>query len=274
MRRGKEEPALIPLTPAHTAPVPGCHYPSNLSLIPLSLSLIPLQFRRNVGQSGLALHTARGQCQVSCQDLGVQTPRNQELREAGKSQEPAERGDLCSPKSCREIPWDPATHSTVGMAPSTGKRPGLVEKRKQSGMESLLSCQGQIWDIPTIPARSRGWEKLGTAWLQPGCSLTPLQGRAVFIFGNIKAEEEVIKLKKPRLLPRGKRCGPGAFRAAGHGHGPAAATAALARKLLQKSLGDTAPAPPKAPRTSLSHQTHGAGAAGTTGGALQEKWEL
>lgn len=85
--------------------------------------------------------------------------------------------------------------------------PGIRDwwvKREQLGMESLLSRQGTDPErFPPSPHKP-GLGALGTARVEPSCSLIPCQGRAVFIFGNVKAGEEVIKLKKPRLLPRAR----------------------------------------------------------------------
>lgn len=108
-------------------------------------------------------------------------------------------------------------------------------------MESLLSRQGTDPErFPPSPHKP-GLGALGTARVEPSCSLIPCQGRAVFIFGNVKAGEEVIKLKKPacfRELGPGKRCGPGVFLAAGHGHGhgPAAAAAHPEPRLEQEAF--------------------------------------
>lgn len=174
-----------------------------------------------------------------CQDLELQIPRNQERwqipgTECGWKTPGAcgMWGSLLShhPRSCRKMPLDPA--HTQPVPQGSGKIPGSGNGRRRGSSPAWnRCCPGRSREIPTIPTPSWGW-------VEPGCSLTPFQGRAVFIFGNIKAEEEVIKLKKPRLLPRepgaGKRCRPRAFLA--QGHGPAAATAHPGTRMEQEVL--------------------------------------
>lgn len=138
------------------------------------------------------------------------------IRNAGKPQEPVECGVLCSPTTP-----DPAGRCTwilpTRRAQGRSRDPGMVgeEGAARPGIPDL----GRF---PPSPHRAGAGSGLGTAWVEPGCSLTPFQGRAVFIFGNIKAQEEVIKLKNPARFrePGGRRKAPPAPSVPGSGTRP------------------------------------------------------